>query len=183
MLAFYLALLDSEEDKERIVYIYENYYSFMEYCARQILKNDHDIEDVVHSSMLKLIEYIDKIDFSDMNRVKSLCGVIARNKALDHCKLKANQNTSVEDSFVEPSCDDSNPADIVIHNDVYEIAITAINALDDKYRDVCILKYINGLKEREIADVLGVNIKTVNTRINRGRKILRELLKKEKIHV
>ncbi|MBP3442029.1 MAG: hypothetical protein J6L62_04415 [Clostridia bacterium] len=58
-----------------------------------------------------------------------------------------------------------------------------IKELDDKYRDICRLKYINNLKEREIALLLNLPPNTVSVRIFRGKQILREELKKEGIHV
>lgn len=184
MISFYLSLVETEEEKEKIVFLFENYYSFMCHCARQVIRNnEYDVEDIVMNSFIKIIDYLDKVDFSDEARVKSLCGVIARNKAIDHCKLKGNQNVSVEESFVEPWGTDTDPAEIFLRHDIYDTIIKAIYSLDEKYRDVCLLKYLNGLKEKEISDILVVNAKTVNTRINRGRKLLREKLRKENIHV
>ena len=183
MLSLYLSLVETDNDKEKIVYLFENYYSFMCHCVRLVIgNNEYDVEDIVMSSFIKLIDYLDKIDFSDDVRVKSLCGIVAKNKAIDHCKLKGNQNVSVEDSFVEPRDEETDPAELFLRHDIYDCIVSAIGSLDEKYRDICQLKYINGLKEYEIADVLNLNAKTVNTRINRGRKILREMLRKENIH-
>ena len=48
---------------------------------------------------------------------------------------------------------------------------------------VCLLKYVNELKEREISKILDIPLKTVNSRIYRGKQILREALRKESCHV
>ena len=72
--------------------------------------------------------------------------------------------------------------DIVINEESYGIILKAIDNLSDTYQAVCKLKYINGLKEREIAEVLDLPEKTVNQRIFRGKQILREALIKEQLH-
>ena len=91
MITFYLSLVETEDAKNKIEFIYVNYYSFMCYTAGQILKhNKQDVEDAVHNAMMKIIENIDIIDVSDVQRAKNLCGIIARNKAIDYCKQKDN---------------------------------------------------------------------------------------------
>ena len=184
MISYYLSIVETEEDKEKVVLIYENFYSFMCYTAGQILNhNKHDVEDAVHNAMIKLIENIDVIDLSDKQRAKNLCGIVAKNKAKDHCRLKENQTHSLDDTLYDVIEDDSNPDEIIIRKDTYDIVLKAIYALDETYRDVCILKYIHEYKEREIALILDLSPKTVSTRIYRGKQILREKLRKESLHV
>ena len=86
MLSFYLTLTEFEEDKDKVTYLYNNFYSYMMYNAMLIMeKNPSDVEDVVHDAMVSLIEHLDIIDFEDEVKVKNFCGVVARNKAIDHC--------------------------------------------------------------------------------------------------
>ena len=143
-------------------------------------KNPSDVEDVVHDAMVSLIEHLDIIDFEDEVKVKNFCGVVARNKAIDHCRKAGNRNIHIEDLVVEPVSENDDPVAVVVSHDTYSAVLKAINDLDDTFRDVCLLKYVNELKEREIAKVLNVPIKTVNSRINRGKQILRDVLRKEK---
>lgn len=183
MLTLYLSLVDSDEDKEKVTYIYENFYSLMSYSAGKYLKNKYDIEDIVHNSIIKIIENLELIDMHDIKRVKSLCCIIAKNKAIDFCRAKENKNSSMEEYITEGHLDDEDPCDIVVSKDTYDIILKSINSLNDTYKDVCILKYVNGLKEREIASLLDLSPKTVSLRIYRGKKILREALRKENLYV
>lgn len=52
----------------------------------------------------------------------------------------------------------------------------AIAALPDEYQIVCILYFINELAYQEIADMVGVPVGTVRSRLHRGRKILQKSL-------
>ena len=61
----------------------------------------------------------------------------------------------------------------------YEMLINSIFKLDEKYRDVLILKYVNELGEKEISRLLDIPQKTVSTRILRGKKRLLAILKED----
>ena len=55
--------------------------------------------------------------------------------------------------------------------------MTAVRALPEKYGAVIYLHYYEGYSMKEIAKALGVPSATVGTRLARGRKLLREMLK------
>ena len=52
-----------------------------------------------------------------------------------------------------------------------------LNSIDDIYKEVIVLKYISGYTQEEIADILDIPIGTVKSRIYRGLKELRKLIK------
>lgn len=178
MLNTYLFMVETEDDKEKVVFIYENYYAFMKYTASRILKSEHDIEDAVHTAMVRIIDNLNIIDFSDRKRAKSFCGVVAKNVAIDVCKSARYRREDSFDSTFDMKTEDEELTDIVIRKETYEAVVKAIYDLDEKYRDVCILKFVDELKEREIAEVLNLPIKTVDTRIRRARKTLCDLISK-----
>lgn len=55
----------------------------------------------------------------------------------------------------------------------------ALASLDERYRSVIVLLYYQKLPYEEIATILGVPVKTVETRLYRARKMLREALGQE----
>ncbi len=55
----------------------------------------------------------------------------------------------------------------------------ALASLDERYRSVIVLLYYQKLPYEEIATILGVPIKTVETRLYRARKMLRKALGEE----
>ena len=148
----------------------------MSYCAEQVLgQRTEDIKDATHNAMLKIIEHIDSVDLSDERRAKSYFGTIAKNKAKDILKSKYNKVVSIDDII---DCKDSE-SDINIVRFEYESLIDSIFKLDEKYRDVLILKYVNELNEREISNLLDIPQKTVSTRVLRGKKRLMAILKED----
>ena len=59
---FYLTLIDTEEEKRKFVYLYENYKQTMYYTAYQILHNVHAAEDAVHQAFLRVIDHLEQVD-------------------------------------------------------------------------------------------------------------------------
>lgn len=178
----FLMYLTAEEPREqdKIVYIYRNYYACMAYAAGKYLNNKSDIEDTVHDCMVKLLTVIESIDISDPVKLRHLCGVVARNAAINRIKSKNNDMLPLEEVFGISA--EETPESITVSNETVSLLVKAIDALGDTYRDVCRLKYINGLKERQIASLLDLKEKTVNQRIFRGKQILKKILVKESIN-
>lgn len=61
MLVFYLAALDSDDDKNKFEYIYRKYYRFMLHTAAGIIKNPTLAEDAVHETFVQLLRGIDTL--------------------------------------------------------------------------------------------------------------------------
>lgn len=181
MISLYLSQSDTNSDK--ILFIYNNFYSFMAYTAGQVLGNDtFQIEDAIHSAMVKIIENIDLIDLTDLNSAKNFCGIIAKNKARDMRKRSHSRDISLENEAVSAIPSANDPSDAVIRKSTYDLLMDTIYSLDDIYRDVCVLKFVNELKNREIAKVLDIPIRTVNTRIYRAKRKLTEMIGKENMN-
>lgn len=179
MLAFYLSLVDSLTDKEKVERIYTKYYGLMMHIALGYMKGD--AEDIVHDSMLKIIKNIDKIDVSDERKTKAFCVTVVRNRAIDCIRKEDKDIVSYDD---EMKTEDNNEFsfDFTQIDETYHILYEALESLSETYKTVCTLKYVNGLKEREIAEVLDLPVKTVSLRIFRGRQILKEAIRKEDLY-
>ncbi len=177
MLLYYLSLAATEEERDIIERIYLDYYSVMKYEAMKYLKDSYDVEDIVHETMLAVIDNISCVDINNEFTTRGFCKVIAKNKSIDFLRKKENQTVQAEE-YIEAS-ETENPEEIVVSEDNYKRLLETIESLGDTYREVCYLKYVNGLKEWQIAEALNLHPKTVSMRIFRGKKILREILREE----
>ncbi len=68
------------------------------------------------------------------------------------------------------------PEESLVSNWEGERLIKAMNSLNSKHHSVLVLKYFNDLSYDEIAQVLGIPLGTVKSRINQAIKSLREQL-------
>ncbi len=66
--------------------------------------------------------------------------------------------------------------EVLVNRQEYERLIRAMNSLDSKHRAVLVLRYFNDLSYDEIAQVVGIPLGTVKSRIYLALKTLREQL-------
>ncbi len=106
---------------------------------------------------------------------------IAFNTAIS-MKRKKRAAISLDSGASEASIDPHDPSEYikpgaVLERSEEEIRLQeALTRLSPEHRDVLIFKDIEGMKYEEIADLLGVPIGTIRSRLHRARLELRELL-------
>jgi RNA polymerase sigma factor (sigma-70 family) len=98
---------------------------------------------------------------------------MVRNRAIDEFRRKDVATTTFFD--LERLPEDS--AD----KDLWPVLEQGLNALEEHIREVIILKNLDGLRFREIADILDKPIGTITTWHRRGLERLNDLLTKESI--
>lgn len=181
MLTLVWSIAEIMDKREKIIELYDRYYPLLCYTVMQKLPPEHHgyIDDIVQDALLDIIEYIDNVDIDDEIKTRSLCVTIARCRAVDHIRKRDNNNLSLEDTYIKEYREDQDPEILLDKRATLDIIVKAISALDDNYREVCRLKYIHQMTEKQIAKILGLTPKAVNMRIMRGKAILRKVLRKE----
>jgi RNA polymerase sigma-70 factor (ECF subfamily) len=96
--------------------------------------------------------------------------------AIEDGKRRRRRFTS-RDAGDELSLESSaGPAGETLPFDEREIVHRAIDALSPEHRSVVVLRLINGYSTKETAEMLGIPVGTVLSRLNRAQQILRDLL-------
>ncbi|MDO5718247.1 MAG: RNA polymerase sigma factor [Tissierellia bacterium] len=164
---FIITLTMNEQDKGKLLSIYEKYRNYIYVIAYEVLQNPAKTEDAVSESILKIAKSLDKIKDIGSSKSKAYIGIIAKNTALDIYRKNKNRNIKFDESYMGLLPDISEEFEL---KDDYRRAVEAINKLPDKYRDVLILRYVNELSDEEIAKTLGIKKDNVRKRAERGRK-------------
>jgi RNA polymerase sigma-70 factor (ECF subfamily) len=92
---------------------------------------------------------------------------------------KFSEQTPVEDIDQEQYLDydwSTLPDDVLLSEESKEVLRESIDSLPEAMRTVVVLKDVEGLKNEEIAETLGISVPAVKSRLHRGRLILRQLL-------
>jgi RNA polymerase sigma-70 factor (ECF subfamily) len=82
----------------------------------------------------------------------------------------------MDDDLEEFASDDADPQRQLIRKVDADLVHSAIDALPVAYREIVVLRELEGLSYKEIAGVAGVPIGTVMSRLARARKQLEERL-------
>lgn len=108
------------------------------------------------------------------NRLKQLKTQLHREQfSLDNPVLTNDGQIKVEPASNEPSA-----LEMLEKRDVQQKVEECINSLDDEFREVLILRDIQGFSYDEISDLLTVPEGTVKSRLFRTRKAVKDCLKK-----
>ena len=170
---------------ERLVLKYQNriYNVILKICA-----DPDDAAELTQETFVKVIENISK--FEGRSSFYTWAFRIAVNLTLNYCQRNAKLAVRSLDSDEVPYdpqathalkellSDDKSPDPAVMaqNKEVYEIAIKALRELDEPQRAVLVLRDIEGMSYARIAEVLGIELGTVRSRLSRARTRLREIL-------
>lgn len=161
-------------DKKSFEILFKTYYASLCHFSRSYIKDQDDCEEVVQGFFLKIWEKREELDIN--SSVKNYLFSSIRNRCLNHIKhLKIKQEYQSEVlTNPENAIDTSN---FFMEIDLIDKIDKCIAALPDRRREIFVLSREQGLKYREIADQLGISIKTVETQMGQALKDLREKLK------
>ena len=68
------------------------------------------------------------------------------------------------------------PERVAENDQLRSIVLTEVSNLKYEYREVVVLRDLEGLRYKEIADILGCSVEAVKSRLFRARSVLRERL-------
>jgi RNA polymerase sigma-70 factor (ECF subfamily) len=113
--------------------------------------------------------------------VRSWLSRIAINAAMDQQRLKKRRPAQPypeleDDSWQPPAGPDADPVRTAMHGERSRALQAALAAITADQRHAIVLFDIEGYDYQEIADLTGVSLGTVKSRIHRGRLALRERL-------
>lgn len=143
--------------------------------ARWLTRNGHDAEDVVQEAFLRALRFFS--GFHGGNARAWLLAIV-RNASYDW--LRRHRPSEVSDPFDEEvhSAVDQGPTpeDLLIEQADRLRLREALETLPLAWREVLILRELEGLSYKEIADVAGIKMGTVMSRLARARAGLQQQL-------
>jgi len=137
--------------------------------------------DIVQETMIKV--YRNKDSYKSIAKFSTWIYTIAGNLARTEYQRRKRRNIFSISSYGDDDetfdiPDESARPDVITDSGIKdEIIQKALLKVSDSYREMVILRDIQELSYEEIAEVTGITVGTVKSRINRGRNQLQKLLK------
>jgi len=139
------------------------------------LKNKEIAEEIVSDVFVNI--WNNRADLEKIINLKSYLFICVRNGCLSHLrKVKNEKIISIESVNEYSFLPVEGPEDSLIEKEIIEQIYAAIETLPCKCKLAFTLAKINGLKYREIAEVLEISEKTVNNHLVLAVKKITELL-------
>ena len=147
-------------------------------AARAILRDDAEAEDVMQQAYVNA--YIHLRQFDGRSAFATWLTRIAVNDAIGRARRRGrSQPLGDRDAHIGPPATGStmdtprDPEKQAFTGEVRVVLEAAIDALPDGYREVFMLRDVEGLSTAETAECLGVSDSVVKTRLHRARAALR----------
>ena len=96
MLSLFLAMLETDEDRQRFAELYSQCSGMIEKTAKRILKNQHDAEDAVQNAFMQIIRHFKKVYKIPCDNLPFWCVSIVKNEALSILRNR-NKTAPLED--------------------------------------------------------------------------------------
>jgi RNA polymerase sigma-70 factor (ECF subfamily) len=142
--------------------------------ARWLTRDDGDAEDLVQEAYLRAFRFFDGFRGGDS---RAWLLKIVRNTFYTTLKQRARQpNGFIDEGVDDPECDRCDPETIALANIDRQLLREAMDELPVEYREVMVLRELEGFAYKEIAAIAGVPIGTVMSRLARARAQLRRRL-------
>jgi RNA polymerase sigma-70 factor (ECF subfamily) len=151
--------------------------------ARRMTKSESDAEDLAQETMLKAYRFFDK--FEEGTNCKAWLFKIMTNIFINNYRSKSKAPESIavddiDDGFLfgqlAKNYGVTDPEKEFFSKIFDDDIKNAIGDLPEDFRIVVVLSFLEGFSYQEIADITGLQIGTVKSRLHRGRKLLQKSL-------
>jgi RNA polymerase sigma factor (sigma-70 family) len=144
--------------------------------ARWLTRNDQDAEDITQEACLRAFKYWKGFSGRDC---RSWLLAIVRNTFYSWLRQRSVQPLLTDDGEMDDTADGlPDPESALIQNVDRNTLRAALEALPVEFREAIVLREMEGLSYKELADIAGVPIGTVMSRLARARKRLQIYLAK-----
>lgn len=153
--------------------IFHAHYARLVGLAESMLHDRASAEEVVQDVMLEL--WRRRGDIQLQSSLNAYLYRSTRNRALNQLRHARVQRRA--EPYLIDDAGSSSPTDRDVLQEEIDVALrAAVASLPDRCREVFELSRVNGLRYAEIAETMGISIKTVEAQMGKALRILRERL-------
>lgn len=181
-----LSLLETEEQKDRFIEIYNRNKDKMYNIVVEFLKQKEEAENVVHDAFMKLADKFGRYEHLSEKEMDGLCFTIVKNTAINlYYRNKKITVLGLEEiemlrwkDYEESICF---PEEVVMEKERAEMIRRLLKELPLIYYDILVLRYYYGFSVKEEAKILGISISAAETRLHRAKERLRKVLDEKRL--
>ena len=143
--------------------------------ARWLTRNEQDAQDIVQEAYLRAFRFFPAFRGGDphswiMKIVRNTCYTWLHENRPLQAAMEFDENLFSPDSL------GPNPEEVVLQNDSGTLVRKALEKLPTNFREVLVLRELEGMSYKEIAEITGMAAGTVMSSLSRARGRLRQAL-------
>lgn len=163
-------------ERRALADLYERHRGPLTVFLRLYTTDSGLIEEVVQDTMVAVWKGAGR--FASRSSVRSWMFAIARRRAADVLRRKSLP-VEGEDALLWSADPRPGPEQRVLAGEAEDAMVAVIAGLPEIHREVLMLVFIHELSYREAADVVGVPVGTIKSRLNTARSMVRKRVRKE----
>ena len=160
-------------DKESYVILIDRYQTFILSIINKYVHDKEDVKDILQELVVKI--YFSLPKYNIKYKFKNWVYKIVLNYVIDFIRKKdANCvffDITEQQMFVDQ---DNNPEEDLVIKEKLQKVLQCIKKLKQKYKEVILLKYIEGLDTNQIAEILNTTVANVKVRLHRAMKMIKK---------
>jgi RNA polymerase sigma-70 factor (ECF subfamily) len=160
----------------------ESYEEFSDAIFRYALfqtSNKETALDIAQDTFIKTWQYLQK--GAEVENIKAFLYRVAKNLIIDHRRKKKSSSL---DQILEAGVDFTEEENVLEEKEKdfekaqdRERVLKAVEKIDEKYKEILLMRYIEEMSIKEIGDILDKSQNHVSVMIHRGVEKLKKLLK------
>ncbi len=163
-------------DRAALDRLFQRHQATIYRIGLRICGTEEDAKDVLQETLLAAVRALP--EFRGASSVSTWLYTIARSHCLRQRRRSKYAPAAIESldavEHADRVIDPSRPPDQELDGRRLEAVLEgAIRALDPKYREVLVLRDVEGLSAAEVAEVLGLSVEAVKSRLHRARLAVR----------
>lgn len=134
--------------------------------------------DITQDTFLKTWEYLQ--NGHTIDNIRAFLYRIAHNAIIDYRRKK---KTDSLDNLIEQGFDYSDPlSEGTLESAQFEDALRMLEHIDLEYRDLIVMRHVEGMSIKEIATITGQSENNISVKIHRGLEKVRTIFKKDETY-
>ncbi len=153
-------------------YIWENFSGQLRQFIRSRTADDAVTDDLLQDVFIKIHARVDTLQ--DSSKIRGWVYQIARHTIIDHYRQQKASYMELPEtlSAEEGSGNDEGSPHTHIATGLKEL----VEELPEKYAQALLLTEFQGLTQKELAQRIGISVSGAKSRVQRGRKMIKDLL-------
>jgi RNA polymerase sigma-70 factor (ECF subfamily) len=170
-----LVELSQKGDSNAFELLFTTFKTRLHHSLFKILRNYHETEDVVQQAFMRAWEKIGT--FKGNSNFYTWLYRIGFNLAIT--KINSSRESQIDEGFESTLTAPNNVVESIENTELFESVKSLLNELPEEQRTAYILCEVDSKNYEEIANITGVPVGTVRSRIFRARQYLMENLKEK----
>lgn len=170
----YLRQMKDEDSQRAFRSFYDLTYDRLFRIACYYVKNEEWAQEIVLDVFMRLWEK--RALLPQVHSIEDYCFILTKNASLNYLEKESRHAVLSTDRLPEPAGEADSPEDTLISEELFARYVKALDRLPERCREVFIRIREEKQSYAQVAEELGISVKTVDAQLQKALTRLREML-------